>query len=321
MVFFLLGQAVRDVKSADRIVFTATSILLIFAAFEYFSLTSFLKVFGVAEYYIARGTLEVSDWALDVSQGLMVSGFRPGDQGRTLLPFLGDHRVSSLFLEPSSLGNYGTLVTVWAVVRSRMEGRLFLWCALGGLALLVLSDTRFDAYFLVLGVLVLIAPPRLTTPAMFLLPFVTILALYLLGASHAKSPNEIPMVEGREVYDRLLYSGRVLFDFDVYNWFGLEASRGQTFDSGYGYVISNVGIIGFVALWTLFMSLQGSNRFFYSFRNVTALYFTTLLCISASQFTIKIAAMLWFLLGVLSVMKTADGLRHPIGGKLALSAN
>ena len=133
-----------------------------------FSLASFLKVFGVAEYYVARGTLEVSDWALDVSQGLMVSGFRPGDEGRSLLPFLGDHRVSSLFLEPSSLGNFGALVTLWAVVRSRMEGRLFLWCGLGGLTLLtVLSDTRFDAYFLVLGVLVLIAPPRLTTPAMF----------------------------------------------------------------------------------------------------------------------------------------------------------
>ena len=65
------------------------------------------------------------------------------------------------------------------------------------------------------------------------------------------------MVEGREIYDRLLYSGRVLFDFDVYNWFGLEVSRAQTFDSGYGYVISNVGIIGFIALWILFMSLAG----------------------------------------------------------------
>ena len=81
----------------------------------------------------------------------MVSGFRPADQGRTLLSFLGDHRVSSLFLEPSSLGNFGALVTLWAVVRSRMEGRLYLWCVLGGLALLILSDTRFDAYFLVLG--------------------------------------------------------------------------------------------------------------------------------------------------------------------------
>jgi putative polymerase len=305
VVFFLLGKAVNNAKAADKVVLTATSILLIFAIFEYFFLDAFLKVFGVAEYYIARGTLEASDWALDVSQGLMVSGFRPTDQGRTLLSFLGDHRVGSLFLEPSSLGNFGTLVTLWAVVRSRMEDRLYLWCALGGLALLALSDTRFCAYFLVLAMVILMAPPRLTTPVVFLLPFITILALYFFAAL-ADSYHDVPVVEGRKLYDRLLYSGRVLFDFDAYNWFGLKVSRAQTFDSGYGYVISNVGIIGFAALWILFMSLEGSSRFFYSFRNVTALYFATLLCISASQFTIKIAGLLWFLLGMLSAVKGKD---------------
>jgi putative polymerase len=311
IVFFLLGTVIKEIEAADRVVFTATAILLAFAAFEYFFLDSFLRVFGVAEYYVARGTLESSDWALDVSQGLMVSGFRPADQGRTLLSFLGDHRVSSLFLEPSSLGNFGALVTIWAGVRSRMEDRLFLWCGLGGLTLLALSDTRFDAYFLVLATLFLMVPPRLTTPVVFLLPFVTIAALYILGATHAEPFNAVPMVDGRGVYDRLLYSGRILFDFNAYNWFGLESSRGQTFDSGYGYVISNVGIVGFAALWILFMSLQGANRFFYVFRNITALYFATMLCISASQFTIKIAALLWFLLGALSVAKVATEGRSP----------
>jgi putative polymerase len=135
------------------------------------------------------------------------------------------------------------------------------------------------------------------------------LALYLLAATSPGAFNSIPMVEGREAYDRLLYSGRVLYDFDVYNWLGLAVSRAQTFDSGYGYVVSNIGIIGFAALWVLFMSLQGSNRFFYAFRNVLAVYFAALLCISASQFTIKIAALLWFLLGVLSVVKATDGAR------------
>ena len=220
-----------------------------------------------------------------------------------MLPFLGDHRVSSLFLDPSTLGNYGTLVTIWAMVRSRMEGKLFLWCALGGLTLLILSDTRFDAYFLILAGIMLLAPPRLTTPVVFVLPFLTILALYLFGASNAESFNPLPWVDGREISDRLLYSGRVLFDFDALNWFGLEPSRAQTFDSGYGYVISNIGIIGFALLWIFFMTLRGENRFFYSFRNILGLYFTTLLCISSSQFTIKIAALLWLLLGALCVAK------------------
>jgi putative polymerase len=309
IVFFLLGKAVGDIRVADRIVVVATAIILGFAAFEYFFLDAFLKVFGVAEYYIARGTVESSDWARNVSEGLMVSGLRPADQGRTLLPFLGDHRVSSLFLEPTTLGNFGTLVTLWAAVRSRMEGRLFIGLALGGLALLILSDTRVNAYFLLLALPIILVPPRFTTPAVFILPFAIMLALYLMAASSHGSLNSVPMLAGREAYDRLLYSGQVLFDFDAYNWLGLEVSRGQTFDAGYGYVISNIGIVGFAALWLLFMSLQGSNRYFYVFRNVVAVYFAALLCISASQFTIKIAALMWFLLGVLSIVKASEGRR------------
>jgi putative polymerase len=302
IAFFLLGKAVNDVKAADNVVFTATAIILIFAVLEFFFLDAFLAVFNVVEYYIARGTLESSDWALNVSRGLMVSGLRPADQGRSLLTFLGDHRVSSIFLEPISLGNFGTLVTLWAVVRSRMEGRLYVWCALAGLVLLVLSDGRFDGGFVALGVVTLMMSPRVTTLLVVPLPFIVMLALYLFGASADPSIG-VPELEGRAAYDRLLYSGRALFDFDAYNWFGLKASRAQTFDAGYAYLISNIGILGFAALWILFMLLRGSSRYYFSFRNVTAVYLAALLCISNSAFTIKVAAVLWFLLGVLSAFE------------------
>ncbi len=302
VVFFLLGRAINDVWAADKIVLTATIILLGFAAFEYLFLDSFLKVFSIAEYYVARGTLTASEHSLDVSQGLMVSGFRPADQGRTLLPFLNDHRVSSLFLEPSTLGNFGMLVTLWAIVRSRMEARLYILTALGGLVLLILSDTRFDAYFLVLATMMSIFHARLTTPVVLVLPFIVMFALYFLAAS-ADPYTGVPMVGGLGLYDRLLYSGRVLSFFNAYNWFGLETSQAQTFDSGYGYIIGAVGIIGFALLWTLFMSLRGASQGFYTFRNIVGVYFATLLCISASQFTIKLAATLWFLLGVLSLAR------------------
>ena len=259
VVFFLLGKCVNDIRVADRVVFVALAALLVFAAFEYFFLDAYLRIFGIAEYYVARGSLNPADPALEISQGLMASGVRPTDQGRFLLPVLGDHRISSLFLEPSTLGNFGALVALWALVRSRMEGRFYACCALGGLALVVLSDTRFNAYFLVVAVAMLVAPPRLTTLFVFFLPFIIMLALYLFAAS-ADPHHGIPIVEGREVGDRLLYSGRVLFDFDLYNWLGLAPSRAQTFNSGYGYVISNLGIIGFVGLWILFMSLEASSR-------------------------------------------------------------
>lgn len=303
VAFFLLGKAVNDIEAADRVVNIALAAVLAFAAFEYFFLNAYLGTFGVADYYVARGSLDPTDPALAISQGFMASGVRPTDQGRFLLPLLGNHRVSSLFLEPSTLGNFGALVTVWALVRSRMEGRLYVWCVLGGLTLLILSDTRFNAYFLVAVLAMMVVPPRLATLFVFVLPFVLMLALYLFAAL-GDPYHGIPIVEGREVGDRLLYSGRVLLDFDLYNWLGLKVSPAQTFDSGYGYVVSSLGVAGVVALWTLFMSLEGANRDFIVFRNLMGVYFAALLCISSSQFTIKLAALLWFLLGVLA---TATG--------------
>ena len=221
VIFFLVGLTVHNIRAVDKIVAWTTLLLLVFAVFEYLFLPTYLQVFEVAKYYIARGTLEGSEHALDVSQGLMVSGHRVGDQARTLLPFLGPHRVSSLFLEPSTLGNFGALVTLWAVVRSRMEKRLYVWCALGGLALIVLSDTRLAALVAALGFIIVLLPPRITTPAMIVAPFVAALALWFLGA-WTDPPRGPLRVEGLGLYERLLYSGQVLHSFNVYNLFGLS---------------------------------------------------------------------------------------------------
>jgi putative polymerase len=301
IAFFLLGKNESDLKIADYLVHITTGIILIFAFFEYFSVDTYLEVFSVTEYYLARGTLDAFDPALQWAKGLMISGIRPPEQGRGLLPFLGDHRVSSLFLEPLGLGNFGCLVAFWAIARSKMEQRLRLWSIAAGIALIILSDTRFSAYFLGVGILILLISPRITTPAIVAMPFVLIFGLYLAAANAA--PQDFPNMDGLLLQDRLLYSGRVLLDFDIYNWLGIEASRAQTLDSGYAYVISNVGLLGLTAFWFWFMSLGGRGRYFYAFRNTSAAYFAALFCINASQFTIKTAALLWFLMGTLSVAR------------------
>jgi putative polymerase len=135
------------------------------------------------------------------------------------------------------------------------------------------------------------------------MPFVLIFGLYLAAIA---APQDSPIIEGLSFQDRLLYSGRVLLDFDLYNWLGIEAYRIPTFDSGYAYVISNVGLLGLAAFWFWFMSLGGSSRYFYAFRNTSAAYFAALFCVSASQLTIKTAALLWFLMGALSVVRQAQ---------------
>jgi putative polymerase len=308
VIFFLLGKGANNIKVADRIVYVATTIILIFAVFEYVSLDAFLKVFSIVDYYVARGTLDALDPSLQWTNGLMKSGMRPPDQGRELLTFLGGHRVSSLFLEPIGLGNFGCLIAFWAIARSRMEHKFRLWSVAAGIVLIILSDTRFNASFFALGVLILLVSPRLTTPAILAMPFVIIFGLCLFAAG--ADPHGLPYLEGYSLKDRLLFSGRVLLDFDIANWLGITASRIPTADAGYAYIISNVGLLGFAAFWFWFMSLDGSSRYFYAFRNTSAAYFAAVSCVSTSQFTIKTAALLWFLMGALSVVQGRDVVVH-----------
>ena len=135
-------------------------------------------------------------------------------------------------------------------------------------------------------------------------PFVAVLGLWFFSA-WSGPPGLEPDVQGLGLSERLLYSGQILDTFNIYDWFGLSLPRSQTFDAGYAYIISRASVLGFIALWLVFMKLQGRTSYFSSFRNAIALYFVAQLCISASPFTIKLAGMLWFLLGALSMANAA----------------
>jgi putative polymerase len=97
-------------------------------------------------------------------------------------------------------------------------------------------------------------------------------------------------------------------DLDILGWMGVTAPP-YTLDTGYAYVLSGIGLIGLTVAWCWFMSLKGNSRYFYAFRNTIAAYFAALLCVSQAQLTIKTAALLWFLLGVLSVTSEARGVK------------
>lgn len=299
IVFFVFGLRATDLKVVDSVVFKITVLIFAVALFEYFFLDTYLHFFDVMQYYIARGTVEQSPWATSVAGGLMVNGMRPDIQGRVLLPFLGDHRVSSLFLEPIGLGNFGCIVALWGVIRSKMERKLFGLTILLGSALIILSDTRFDASFLVFGAILMLLPLNITTPAAMAAPFFAIAMLIVVGLTGEETDD----ITGLGLYPRLLYSGHVLLDFDVLNWLGVKVSRLEIMDAGYAYIISTAGVLGLALFWWVLMSLRGNNSHFYAFRNANAAYFATLLCVSVSQLTIKTAALQWFLMGALSVAR------------------
>jgi putative polymerase len=312
VAFFWLGRTV-SLREVDRIVRWSAVAIIVVGLFEYFFLDTFLKYFNVIGFYIARGTAADTEAVRIASGGLMVSGVRPESQGRELLPWLlGSHRVSSIFLEPNSLGNFGIIVTLWAALRSRIDRAPWWGLFLLGLVCIVLADTRFAAIFLVLGVAMVFLPPGIGNPLTAAMPFVAVLFLLIVITPADLSANDTD--------SRLAYTAFVLSGFNILNWMGLAASSQQTFDAGYGYLVSEVGLVGMLALWLCFMSLRGKSRYFDALRNAVGAYLASLFLISQSQMTIKTAALLWLLVGAASVFEPGGGEQNELARHVARGA-
>jgi putative polymerase len=102
---------------------------------------------------------------------------------------------------------------------------------------------------------------------------------------------------------RLLFAGQSLATLSPLQVLGLQLSdvfaSGYSGDSGYGYVLVKVGLIGIAAVWALFVYAPVFDIDTWRFKVFIACYTAFLLIISTSLFSIKTAALLWFLYGTL----------------------
>lgn len=300
VVFYFLGLKRGSLALGDRVVTWSVAIVLAASLFEWMFLDTFLKYFDVIGYYVSRGSVDAS--AATGESGLFISGTR--FEGRTLLPFLGEHRVSSVFLEPVSMGNFGAVTFAWVLSRDFQRPKVFFLKTFAIMTILVLGDARFGMYIcgITLG-LYLVAP--LIRPAMvFVAPFLAIIAL----VTYASVKGNIAW--DNTIFGRFLLAGQLINTLDLGQAMGLVSSAIDYNDSGYAYVLSQLGVIGFAAIWGLFVFIrvpQGQPRRFTLF---VAFYVILLLCISVSLATIKTAALLWFLAGICAQWPRAQ--THPV---------
>lgn len=301
IAFFLLGARACELRNADRIMTVAVIIVIVVGAFEYFVPDIFTRFFNVAGFYIERGTMAANQ--AQQSSNFFVSGMRPegATGGRGLFPILGNHRVSSVFLEPVSAGNFGIVIFAWALVRSFMERRVFWGWFMSAGVIIVMSDSRFGANFCAICLLLAFLPAAIRTGVVALLPVGALLALLLLP-----TPLSASYGVDNGFIGRIILSGGILERFDVLNWLGIQAPDFITSDSGYAYALGGFGIVGLAFFWTMLLSTSGRDDRFYLMRDLAAAYFAILLCISNSPFTIKTGALLWFLVGVLSCAVRKD---------------
>lgn len=295
LAFALLGWRYGGLERARAAFFIVSGLVLTIGVIEFLAPAAYTSVFNVIDFYSARGMIDAE--TIDrLDSDFFVSGAR--QDGRVLLPFLGDHRVSSIFLEPVSMGNFGALAFLFALSMDRTHWRTAALAALVGAATIVLSDARFGSAVVLLFIVARLLPLSWMRIALPLMPLVAIALLMVLAASDVGAGDDLPT--------RLAISGRVLLQMDPSSLFGLSNYEVTTFDAGYAYAFSAFGLPFCVLLWVAFIMAPARSLIAQRYKILLGVYICALLCISGtSLFALKTAGLAFYVAGALAAMRVA----------------
>lgn len=291
ILFYSLGRHIGDMAYAEKIFKRLVWVVLAFAFFELFFLDWYSYLFNIFSYYHSQG-INTTSTNFVTGNTLNVNGLRPEGIGRTLLPgLLSNHRVSAIFLEPVSLGNFAVITSAWGLAKSRAQWRSGLFFFVAGLTLITLSDSRYGIGAVSLMLLLRFLPVRPLKFALILAPLACVVGLILLALSY-----QGPYIDN--ILGRLYASGRSLLDFNLSMVMGVEGAFTFFYDMGYPYILTRLGLPLVVCLWFAIWMMKMHDMQGERFRIYVALYIALLLCVSGtSMFALKTAGLLWFLMG------------------------
>lgn len=300
LLFFWFGLSYGTPDLIDRLLKVVLIIAVVQGMFEWLALDWYIKLFHTFSYFMNQSGIGSNGGAIFSGQALTLNGFRPDGIGRTILPWLfGSHRISSIFLEPISLGNFSVIVLIWALCRGGSV-RTSLCFAVGVMMLVAMADSRFALMMSLLVIFSRMLPLRWLASYAFL-PWCAIAALVFYS-------NLVGNADlGDSFMGRLLTSGRVLSNFGLRDFFGAPAYMLNFGDMGYAYMLTRFGLIFALIAWTMLwlvpMATPGAIRF----RALASLYISMILCISGSSlFALKSAGVLWFIMGTLAAVSPAN---------------
>lgn len=296
--FVLLGMTAES-KWLNRATVIIQAIVLVGMLVEATNTELWAKFLDVRGYYINTRGLTLDNFWNDESD-LFVSAIRPGDRFIALFDM---PRMSSIFLEPVSLGNWCILITAYICARFKtisLRSRLFLIGA--NAALLIGCDGRLaivaSGIIVVLSLVLWRGAARYF--AMLSLPTILLVALALVqvGGLHS-GQDDFP--------GRVAYTAEIIWDLTVPDWLGISNNEElliRSVDSGIVYLLITQSVIGALMLWgmiTRSRSDDSSERT--RFVMGASVYLSLTMIVSYSFLTIKTAAFLWFVYGALSLRK------------------
>ncbi len=289
--FLALGSAYRG--PLHKLVLWLAVIVAAVAVFEMAWPGLYGDLVDPRSYFVnTRGNSEDDFW--NEGSKLYVSATRPGERnwlGGFELP-----RVSSIFVEPVTMGNFIIFFCAAAIAFRRALGIAGVaFSLLLILFLLIASDGRL-ASATCLAMLLLAPLLRRVDQSLAALLFIGVLlagwlAVWALGVN---------------AYDDTLM-GRVFVSVDAINsmtpreWFGLDLGAPYRYsDSGIAYFIAGqsvVVVLAFLLGFAFLLRMPTSNG--QLFKNLFVLAFALSLLVSNSYFSIKTAGLWWFACGYL----------------------
>lgn len=300
-IFYALGRRSTDLGRADRLVLWLGLAVLAFGIFEIAMPGLHAQTLNIISYYVDKGGAEAEQAGV-TGTSLFVSGMRP--EGRTFLAFLGDHRVSSVFLEPVSMGNFVVICCAWAFARWSARPSLAIAILAASLVNAMLADARFAIGSILAIALVCTTPLPRSRGWILALPVMAVLLVLVIAA--VSGDGEID----NGLKGRLIGAGLLLSELTSLQWLALVRAPSFTADAGYAYLVTSFGLIPCLLLWGMFAASHRTDGAAARLSAMLAVYLCMSLLISNSAVSIKTAGLAWFLLGVICATQdrvTASG--------------
>ncbi len=301
-IFFIIGTQ-SSTAIGNRVLWIVMILVIGVGVFEFLVPDQFGHIFDVWSYYVDKGTLgqDVVNYA---QSNLFISGNRSNATARMFLPdLLGTHRVSSIFLEPVSMGNFAVIVFTWCLSttpQKRLNNASLIFLAA---ICIVLGDSRFGLVCCAIMLSLRYVPFVQSQFVIFMIPILVMFALMFAGEIH-KIPGVVPAIREDNFQGRLLFSGRLLDYWHFPQWMGFAQSPVYTSDTGYAYFIGNLGLpLSLFMLW-VFAAHPTNQKDAVIMKAMVAIYYATSLCVGPSAFSIKTGALLWFLYGTANTVRS-----------------
>ncbi|THV22290.1 hypothetical protein [Peteryoungia ipomoeae] len=209
---------------------------------------------------------------------------------------LSDHRTASIFLEQVSLANFSGVLCIYLVSRFKQIRASDRWLMIATVVFILLTnDSRSMLAFAFVCLIGYGLFPKISNSLRPLVMPGIILAgalVYLLR----------PDASGDTLDGRIVLTMKGFFDLDFIQLLALDVRNVAGFaDSGYIYVINASTVFGLLAFW-LFVSFYPAGQTAAQKRLAFALtifLFLNMMIGGTAVFSIKVAALLWLLVGFL----------------------